>query len=225
MRKVWEVTSKNIIMVSGIGNDGPLYGTLNNPADQMDVIGVGGINSEDQIAKFSSRGMTTWELPNGYGRVKPDLVTFSTHVRGSKRNGGCRSLSGTSVASPIVAGAIALLISVSNKSMINPASMKQILMASADRLPNANMFEQGHGKLNLIEAYKLLKRYKAQVSLIPSYIDLTECPYFWPYCSQPLYYTGMPVIVNVTILNGLDVTARILKRVNFKINKLIRKLK
>lgn len=32
----------------------------------MDVIGVGGINFEDQIARFSSRGMTTWELPGGY---------------------------------------------------------------------------------------------------------------------------------------------------------------
>jgi membrane-bound transcription factor site-1 protease len=42
------------------------FRTLNNPADQMDVIGVGGINFEDQIAKFSSRGMTTWELPQGY---------------------------------------------------------------------------------------------------------------------------------------------------------------
>jgi membrane-bound transcription factor site-1 protease len=42
-----------------------LFRTLNNPADQMDVIGVGGINFEDQIAKFSSRGMTTWELPQG----------------------------------------------------------------------------------------------------------------------------------------------------------------
>ena len=41
------------------------FRTLNNPADQMDVIGVGGINFEDQIAKFSSRGMTTWELPQG----------------------------------------------------------------------------------------------------------------------------------------------------------------
>ena len=47
-------------MVSAIGNDGPLYGTLNNPADMMDVIGVGGINFEDEIARFSSRGMTTW---------------------------------------------------------------------------------------------------------------------------------------------------------------------
>lgn len=43
-----------------------LFRTLNNPADQMDVIGVGGINFEDQIARFSSRGMTTWELPGGY---------------------------------------------------------------------------------------------------------------------------------------------------------------
>lgn len=36
------------------------YSTLNNPADQMDVIGVGGIDFEDNIARFSSRGMTTW---------------------------------------------------------------------------------------------------------------------------------------------------------------------
>jgi hypothetical protein len=41
---VWELTANHIVMVSAIGNDGPLYGTLNNPADQMDVIGVGGIN-------------------------------------------------------------------------------------------------------------------------------------------------------------------------------------
>ena len=88
-------------MVSAIGNDGPLYGTLNNPADQMDVIGVGGINFEsDTIAKFSSRGMTTWELPGGYGRAKPDIVTYGHQVRGSEKgsSGGCRSLSGTSVA-------------------------------------------------------------------------------------------------------------------------------
>lgn len=57
-------------MVSAIGNDGPLYGTLNNPADQNDVLGVGGIDYQDNIATFSSRGMSTWELPRGYGRSK-----------------------------------------------------------------------------------------------------------------------------------------------------------
>lgn len=63
--QVWELTAKNIIMVSAIGNDGPLYGTLNNPADQSDVIGVGGIDYSDHIASFSSRGMSTWEIPHG----------------------------------------------------------------------------------------------------------------------------------------------------------------
>jgi hypothetical protein len=44
-----------------------------------------------------------------YGRVKHDLVTYGSAVRGSSIQGSCRSLSGTSVASPVVAGAITLL--------------------------------------------------------------------------------------------------------------------
>ncbi|XP_065827385.1 membrane-bound transcription factor site-1 protease-like isoform X2 [Oscarella lobularis] len=212
VEKVWELTANGIIMVSAIGNDGPLYGTLNNPADQMDVIGVGGINFEDKIARFSSRGMTTWELPFGYGRVKPDIVSYGSGVRGSGLKGGCRSLSGTSVASPVVAGAIALLYSaVSHRSgVINPASMKQSLMASAHRLQDVNMFEQGHGKLDLLRAYHVLNTYKPQASLSPSYLDMTECPYMWPFCSQPIYYGAMPLTVNVTILNGMGVTGHLL---------------
>ncbi|WAR11340.1 MBTP1-like protein, partial [Mya arenaria] len=211
--KVWELTANKVILVSAIGNDGPLYGTLNNPADQMDVIGVGGINFDNQIAKFSSRGMTTWELPGGYGRMKPDIVTHGSTVRGSALKGGCRSLSGTSVASPVVAGAVTLLLSsvLDRFDVINPASMKQALIASARRLPdsNVNMFEQGHGKLDLVRAYQTLRTYKPQASLSPSYIDLTECPYMWPYCSQPIYYGAMPIIVNITILNGMGVSGKI----------------
>jgi len=209
--KVWELTANNIIMVSAIGNDGPLYGTLNNPADQMDVIGVGGIDFDDQIARFSSRGMTTWELPSGYGRVKPDIVTYGSSVRGSSIKGSCRSLSGTSVASPVVAGAVTLLVSsVLPKGVdVNPASVKQSLMKSAVRLPTFNIFEQGHGKLDLLKAYQALSSYKPHATISPSYIDLTECPYMWPFCTQPLYYGAMPIIVNTTILNGMGITGKI----------------
>ncbi|KAL0128343.1 hypothetical protein PUN28_003553 [Cardiocondyla obscurior] len=215
--KVWEVTANGIIMVSAIGNDGPLYGTLNNPADQMDVIGVGGINWDDQIARFSSRGMTTWELPHGYGRIKPDLVIYGSGVRGSALQNGCRSLSGTSVSSPVVAGAVALLASAFvetngseiNKEKVTPASMKQALLNSARRLPGIGMFEQGAGKLDLLRAFHFLQSYTPIVTLHPSYIDLTECQYMWPYCTQAIYHTGMPTIVNVTIINGLGVAGNV----------------
>ena len=69
------------------------------------------MDATKKIARFSSRGMTTWELPGGYGRIKPDIVTFGSSVRGSNLRSGCRTLSGTSVASPVVAGAVTLLLS------------------------------------------------------------------------------------------------------------------
>lgn len=209
IEKVWEMTANNVIMVSAIGNDGPLYGTLNNPADQSDVIGVGGIDYSDHIASFSSRGMTTWEIPHGYGRVKPDIVAYGRDIIGSKINSGCKSLSGTSVASPVVAGAVCLLASVIPDTIrwdiINPASMKQALIEGAARLDGPNIFEQGAGRLNLLESYEILAKYEPRASLVPPALDFLECPYMWPFCRQPLYAGAMPVIFNVTILNGMGV--------------------
>ena len=69
------------------------------------------------------------ELPGGYGHVKPDIVTCSSGVHGSALHSDCLSLSGTSVASPVVTGAVALLASPVNKKNINPA--KQSLIATA----------------------------------------------------------------------------------------------
>ena len=100
------------------------------------------------------------ELPQGYGRVKPDIVTYGSGVRGSALHGGCRPLSGTSVASPVVAGAVALLAGAVHHQHVNPASMKQALISSARKLGGVNMFEQGHGKLDLVRAFHELNTYK-----------------------------------------------------------------
>ncbi|KAL1189201.1 Subtilisin-like protease SBT6.1 [Cardamine amara subsp. amara] len=209
VEKVWEITASNIIMVSAIGNDGPLYGTLNNPADQSDVIGVGGIDYDDHIASFSSRGMSTWELPHGYGRVKPDVVAYGRDIMGSKISTGCKSLSGTSVASPVVAGIVCLLVSVipeaRRKDLLNPASMKQALVEGAAKLSVPNMYEQGAGRVDLLESYEILKSYHPRASIFPSILDYNDCPYSWPFCRQPLYAGAMPVIFNTTILNGMGV--------------------
>lgn len=63
MEKVDEVVSRGIVFVSAVGNDGPLFGSVNNPADHPAVVGVGAINSALRVANFSSRGITTQELP------------------------------------------------------------------------------------------------------------------------------------------------------------------
>ncbi|XP_016391476.1 membrane-bound transcription factor site-1 protease-like [Sinocyclocheilus rhinocerous] len=207
--KVWELTANKVIMVSAIGNDGPLYGTLNNPADQMDVIGVGGIDFEDNIARFSSRGMTTWVRSVFCTVLNRELVNPASMKQALIAS--ARRLPGVNMFEHAML-VFCLSSTVLNRELVNPASMKQALIASARRLPGVNMFEQGHGKLDLLRAYQILNSYKPQASLSPSYIDLTECPYMWPYCSQPIYYGGMPTIVNVTILNGMGVTGRIVDK-------------
>lgn len=72
---------------------------------------------------------------------------------GSKISTGCKSLSGTSVASPVVAGMICLLVSIipesSRKNILNPASMKQALVEGAAKLVGSNMYEQGAGRVDL----------------------------------------------------------------------------
>lgn len=90
---------------------------------------------------------------NRYGRVKPDVVAYGREIMGSKISTGCKSLSGTSVASPVVAGIVCLLVSIipenKRKQILNPGSMKQALVEGASKLSGPNMYEQGAGRVDL----------------------------------------------------------------------------
>lgn len=57
--------------------------------------------------------------------------------------------------------------------------------------------------------YEILADYQPRASLAPSKLDLTECPYMWPYCDQPLYANAIPVIANITILNAMGVSGNV----------------
>lgn len=107
---------------------------------------VNHVNKREKVTKLIL-------LLDSYGRVKPDVVAYGREIMGSKISTGCKSLSGTSVASPVVAGVVCLLVSVipenKRKDLLNPASMKQALVEGASRLSGPNMFEQGAGRLDL----------------------------------------------------------------------------
>ena len=87
----------------------------------------------------------------------------------------------------------------------SPAAVKQALVGSAVRHPAPNIFEQGAGQLNVTGAFEILADYVPRASFLPSKLDFTDCPYMWPYCSQPMYFSGQPIGANLTIINGLGV--------------------
>ena len=187
--KVNEVTSAGITVVTAVGNDGPVHGTVFNPADQLDVLGVGAHNDRLELAAFSSRGMTTWELPCGFGRPKPDIVTYGENLYGASMSGHCRTLSGTSVASPVVVGGLVLVVSILKERGLtpNPAMLKQIALETAKLLPlrersgkhngnsdgdtrtlDSSIFAQGAGAFSLVDALQEARKYAPHLSLHPS---------------------------------------------------------
>ena len=108
--------------------------------------------------------MTTWELPEGIGRLKPDIVTFGDNILGIGLKNKRTVLSGSSVASAVITGAVALLLSYKFRTW-NVGFVKQALMNTADRyMYPLDEFHQGFGQLNLFEAFKWFRFKSFQVS-------------------------------------------------------------
>ncbi|MFF3328006.1 S8 family serine peptidase [Streptomyces sp. NPDC002888] len=143
--------SGKALFVVAAGNEGDGPRTLGSPGSAPAALTVGAVDKQDQIADFSSRG------PNLDGTPKPDItgpgvdITAALTTQGEQPPGeGYVSQSGTSMASPHVAGAAALVLQ--QHPDWSGARLKSLLTGSAKPNPLLNAHQQGAGRVDLARA-------------------------------------------------------------------------
>ena len=131
----------------------PAYGSGGHSA----VIAVGAITQDHQLWSSSSLGPTAWNVagnpahadyPYPPGLVKPDLVAPGVAVTSTIGGGAFAAYSGTSMATPLVAGAAAILLQANPT--LAPAELAAVLAATAADLgPGGRDNQYGAGLVDL----------------------------------------------------------------------------
>lgn len=136
---------KGVTIVAASGNDGTEQ--LYYPGSLPYVIAVGAFDEMGNIAPFST-----------YGKL--DLVAPGTNIYSTYLNDDYAFSTGTSHASPFVAGAVALLKSYAlekHGTRLSDGQVKHILKHTADKIDTRFKHRKaGFGRLNLIDALRLL---------------------------------------------------------------------
>ena len=141
--------STGTLFVVAAGNSGPGSGTIEAPGTAASALTVGAAAANGGTAFFSSRGPV-----RGSFRTKPDLTAPGVNIAGAKAGGGQAdpyiTKSGTSQATPHVAGAAALLLE--QHPYWSWREVKTVLATTADPFaaPVANI--EGSGLLDLRQA-------------------------------------------------------------------------
>lgn len=118
-----------IYLVVAAGNTGPRCGSITDPpAPYPDVLTVGAIDREQRVATFSSRG-------EGTNPDKPDLVAPGVGVVSAMPGGGYAAQSGTSMATPHLAGVVALMWSAQPALIGDVDTTTRLLHQTARPLP------------------------------------------------------------------------------------------
>lgn len=131
------------------GNSGPGNGSVSSPGNYPESFAVGATDQHDMLAGFSSRG------PSPYGEIKPEVSAPGVGVRSSVPGGGYAAFSGTSMATPHVSGAIAVLRSADAGLTVD--QLEAVLMSTAvvrtdAQYPGSPNNGYGHGRLDVFGA-------------------------------------------------------------------------
>lgn len=157
VNQLWK---QGIFVTAAAGNSGPKKGTITTPGISPSIVTVGAVDdkrtvdiSDDVVAEFSSRGPAHGNIP------KPDVVAPGVNVVSLNTDrdytGGPKlyslekaytTMSGTSVAAPIVAGIAALIFEAHPE--YTPDEVKALIMKYA-RSIDKNIYAQGRGLVDV----------------------------------------------------------------------------
>ncbi|MFD3513774.1 S8 family serine peptidase [Streptomyces sp. NPDC058657] len=137
--------STRTLFVVAAGNLGPRLNSVSSPGCAPGVLTVGAVDRDDTTAQFSSRGPTV-----GVHTLKPEIaapgVAISAAAAGGRGVHAYRSMSGTSMATPHVAGAAALVRQAHPD--WTAQQVKAALVSSAEQVPG-DVRETGGGRLDV----------------------------------------------------------------------------
>ncbi len=142
---------RGVLPVIAAGNEGP--GTSRSPGNYAEALSVGWCNADDTVdPESSSQRFRRRTQP-----VVPDLVGPGGDVVSAAPGGGLQLMSGTSMATPHVAGLAALLWEAKPEATV--AQIERAIFASCTALPGISENRQGRGLPNAPAALdRLLSR-------------------------------------------------------------------
>ncbi|TDC52103.1 hypothetical protein E1212_09685 [Jiangella ureilytica] len=142
------------LFVAAAGNEGPGATSVRAPGVADAALSVGAVDKSDVLAGFSSRGPRFRD-----NAVKPEITAPGVAIVAARAAGTSlgdpvdalyTSLNGTSMATPHVSGAAALLLQ--RHPDWTAAELKRALMQSAHELDDYTVYQQGAGRLDAARA-------------------------------------------------------------------------
>ncbi|SDU64863.1 Serine protease, subtilisin family [Jiangella alkaliphila] len=197
--RLTEESGALFVIAAGNFGDGPE--TVTSPAAADAALAVGAVDGDDVLAPFSSRGPRLAD-----GAIKPEITAPGVAITAARSttidDGGgddetYRSMSGTSMATPHVAGAAAIL--AGQYPDWSAAQLRAVLMSTAAPASDVSIYEQGAGRVDVAEA--------ATVSVVPSAGELEFGHHRWPHgdvepVTREVTYTNLsdaPVTLDVAV--------------------------